>query len=438
MGNGRLNYPTYGRSSDFEEPDATHDASLPVNPTTCSSLVLFGAFDRHNFGDLLFPHLLTAMLPGQSFEFAALAERDLRAFGGHRVSSLEARAHASHLIHVGGELLTCSAWQAAVMLLDREAATAVISRYDKEPVAAADWAARQLGTSRSMPYVAGRDAVKPSGRLIFNAVGGVEWKDMSAGQRNEVMAALRQADWVSVRDHLTQEALRAEGIDVTMCPDPAVMVAQCFGEVILSRQQSGAVKAVRDAFPQGYLACQFSADFGDDASLDALAQGLSRVLAETGLGLVLFRAGAAPWHDDPEPHERLKRRLPSGSARLFSSLGLWDICALIAASRGVACSSLHGRIVALAYGLPRVSLMPPQQGGRPDKRSAFAETWEPHAVPRCVAVNQVESAVMQALDLPVGVLLENAADLCTQYLRSQAQWTRLLPPEKDRFPGLAQ
>ncbi|MBI1285097.1 MAG: polysaccharide pyruvyl transferase family protein [Thiobacillus sp.] len=368
------------------------------------------------------------MLPGQLVEFSALARRDLRAFGGHRVNSLEARAQASDLIHVGGELLTCSAWQAAVMLLDREAATAVISRYDNDPVAAADWAARQLGTSRSMPYVVGRDALTPSGRLIFNALGGVEWTDLSAGQRNEVMAALRQADWVSVRDHVTQEALRAEGIDVPLCPDPAVMVVQCFGGVILNRQHADAVRAMRDAFPQGYLACQFSADFGDDVSLDALAQGLSRVLAETGLGLVLFRAGAAPWHDDPEPYERLQHRLPSGSARRFSSLGLWDICALIAASRGVACSSLHARIVALAYGLPRVSLMPPQQGERPDKRAAFAETWEPHAVPRCVAVNQVESAVLQALDLPAAMLLENAADLSAQYLRSQAQWTRLLPP----------
>jgi hypothetical protein len=346
------------------------------------------------------------------------------------VSALSARAdsHATGLIHVGGELLTCSAWQAAVMLLDRDAAAEVIARYDTEPIAAAEWAARQLGTSRGMPYVAGRDALAPSGRLIFNAVGGVEWDGLSAGQRDEVLTTLRQADWVSVRDHLTQDALRAEGIDVPLCPDPAVMVAQCFGDAILNRQQLGVVRAMRDAFPQGYLACQFSAEFGDDVSLDALARGLSRVIAATGLGLVLFRAGVAPWHDDPEPYEKLQRRLPSGSARRLSSLHLWDICGLIAASCGMVGSSLHGRIVALAHGLPRVSLMPPQQGERPDKRAAFAETWEPYAVPHCVTVDQIESAVMLALDLPAGVLLENAADLREQYLRSQAQWTCLLNP----------
>ncbi len=399
-----------------------------MNPTARSHLVLFGAFDRHNFGDLLFPHLLTAMLPGHAFEYCGLAARDLRALGGHRVSALARRGNArpAHLIHAGGELLTCSAWQAAVMLCDPAAAAAAIARYDNDPATAARWAAQQLGTTRTMPYVTGRDAPAASRRLIFNAAGGVEWAGLSDFQRDEVMSALRQADWVSVRDHVTQAALHAEGLDVPLCPDPAVMVAECCGETIRKHQQHDAVQAMLDVFPQGYLACQFSADFGDDATLDALARGLSSVAAGTGLGLVLFRAGAAPWHDDPALYERLLSRLPPGKARLFGSLHLWDICALIAASRGVVGSSLHGRIVALAHGLPRVSLLPPQQDGRPDKRSAFAETWEPYAVPRCVAASQIEAAVMRALDLPDGMLLENAADLRAQYRQSQAQWTRLL------------
>jgi hypothetical protein len=185
---------------------------------------------------------------------------------------------------------------------------------------------------------------------------------------------------------------------------------------------------MRDAFPQGYLACQFSADFADDASLDALAQGLSKVAAATGLGLALFRAGAAPWHDDPALYESLQRRLPPGTARLFPSLHLWDLCALIAASRGVACSSLHGRIVALAYELPRVSLAPPKQGSRLDKRAAFAETWEPDAIPRSVVVDRIEPALMQALAVPAAILHENAASLRARYLQSQAHWTGLLTP----------
>jgi hypothetical protein len=389
-----------------------------------ASTILFGAFDRHNVGDLLFPHILAALLPGQAFGCAGLAERDLSAFGGHRVTPLA--SGATHLVHAGGELLTCTAWQAAVMLRTPAEAAELVARYDADPAAAAVWAARELGTARAMPYVAGRDALAPGGRLIFNAVGGVEWDFLSAAQRDEVKAALQSADWVSVRDHVTQAALRAEGVDAPLCPDPAVMVAECFGDVIRQHQNQDAVRAMREAFPQGYLACQFSADFADDASLDALAQGLSKVAATTGLGLALFRAGAAPWHDDPALLEALRRRMQPGAARAFPSLHLWDICALIAASRGVVGSSLHGRIVALAHGLPRVSLIPPQQGRRPDKRAAFAETWEPAAMPRSVAVDQVERAVLRALAVPADMLHENAASLRARYLDGQAQWAGLL------------
>jgi len=152
------------------------------------------------------------------------------------------------------------------------------------------------------------------------------------------------------------------------------------------------------------------------------------VVAATGLGLALFRAGAAPWHDDPALYEHVQRRLPAGTLRLFPSLHLWDICALIAASRGTVGSSLHGRIVALAYGLPRVSLKPPQQGRRPDKRTAFAETWEPDAIPRSVALDRIEHALMQALAVPADLLRENAASLRACYLHSQARWAGLLTP----------
>jgi hypothetical protein len=72
--------------------------------------------------------------------------------------------------------------------------------------------------------------------------------------------------------------------------------------------------------------------------------------------------------------------------------------------------------------------VPPQQGRRPDKRAAFAETWEPDAVPRSVTPDRIEPALMQALAVPAGVLHENAANLRACYLHSQAQWTGLLTP----------
>ena len=367
-------------------------------------------------------------MPGRRLAVAGLAERDLTAFGGHRVQALSALAHpgSGHLIHAGGELLTCTAYQAAVMLLEPEQAAAAIASYDSDPVGAAAWAAGQLGTTRAMPYVVGRDAMTVPGRLIFNAVGGVEWASLTAAQRGEVLAALKSADWVSVRDRLTQAAMRAEGVEAGLCPDPAVMVVECFGDLIDQHRQRGEVGKITRRFPQGYLACQFGTEFADDVTLIELARGLASVCTETGFRLVLFRAGAAPWHDSLEPYDRLQAKLPAGTAHIFESLHLWDICALIAGSRGFCGSSLHGRIVALAYGLPRVSLIAPQQGARPSKTAAFAETWEPDSVPRGVAATELERALGRALALPASALLKTAAAMCGLFRASQTQWNTML------------
>ena len=45
-------------------------------------LILFGAFDRHNFGDLLLAQVAAGCFPERELHFAGLADRDLRAWDG--------------------------------------------------------------------------------------------------------------------------------------------------------------------------------------------------------------------------------------------------------------------------------------------------------------------------------------------------------------------
>jgi len=185
--------------------------------------------------------------------------------------------------------------------------------------------------------------------------------------REEVLAKLRAADWVGVRDSLTLAHLSAAGIAATLLPDPAVLTAELFGERIRARCDAGEVAAVRAVFPQGYLAVQFAAEHGDDATLARMAEGLARQAA--GRGVVFFRAGAAPWHDDIEAYRRLAVRLPG--TRLFETLDIWDICALLAASAAFCGTSLHGRIVAEAFGVPVLERIVPVG----PKLAAWRDTW---------------------------------------------------------------
>ena len=210
------------------------------------------------------------------------------------------------------------------------------------------------------------------GAVAFNGVGGVDLDRRDPALREEVQAKLRTADRIGVRDTRTLAHLAAAGISATLMPDAAVLTAELFGERIRARAECGEVAAVRRAFPQGFLAVQFAAALGDDATLARIADGLARAAA--GRGIVFFRAGAAPWHDDLAVYRRAAEIFRGGDAAPawgFESLDIWDICALIAASDGFCGGSLHGRIVAEAFGVPVVEGIVPVG----PKVAAWRETW---------------------------------------------------------------
>lgn len=395
-----------------------------------SRTILFGAFDRHNFGDMLFPHVATALLREKEARFAGVAKRDLSVYGGHATEPLALWAHEFtgeriDIIHVGGEILTCDAWQAAVMVSSEEEAQRAIASYDKDADARLEWGRSLLHTERKIPYVAGKNQFSKAGACIFCGVGGVELANLAPSFRDEVLTTLKEADYLGVRDRLTMRSLAEQGIDAKLVPDPAVMADALFGDRIRRHGREGEPARVRTAFPGGYLAVQFSADFGDDVTLRVLAEQLDHVVSENGMGLVLFRAGAAPWHDDREVFRRLAPLLHRSTPWLFESLNLWDICALIAGSRGYCGSSLHGRIVATAYALPRLNIIHPRLVGMPSKQEAYARTWD-EAEPAVVGVERLAAEMSKAMAENTAARQETSDRLCALYRQSANEWIRLL------------
>lgn len=382
-------------------------------------ILLFGAYDRHNFGDLLFPHIAAALLPGRRMIHAGLAARDLRPYGGHQTRAiaslaLELRGQPLHILHVGGELLTCDAWEAAVMLQAPERAQAIIARYEHDMAARRAWAMQAVGSGDQAPYCIARGLFPTARKVAYCAVGGVGLAERSAAMRDEVLAKLRTADSVSVRDQVTQAHLAAAGINTMLMPDPAVLVQELFGDEIRKHAHHGEPAQVRAALPQGYLAVQLSADFGDDATLNLIAVQLDEVARAIGLAIVLFRAGAAPWHDDLACYRRLVAHMHAPAVWLFSSLHLWDICALIANSRGYCGSSLHGRIIAAAYGLPRVNVRWRNSDEIPSKLQAYCDSWELPGLPARLAVDAIGDFMRDAVAIPRAELLQHAREMALE------------------------
>lgn len=330
-------------------------------------LILFGAFDRHNLGDLLLARLAAWRAAPRPWLAVGLRGGDQRPWGGFQVLPLNAvratwsqdyGAAVMEIVHVGGEILDTDTWEAAVMLHSPDAARQRVADFDRDPTARLAWAQDWLGCPRLAPYLLGPGAVPVGSRRQFHALGGVGLGGRSAAFKDEVGAALAAVGDLAVRDRHTRAALAELGIAATLAPDPVAVAGVFLKELI----------ATAAAPPGPYLAVQCAADFGDDANLDALAA----ILRREQLPVIIFRAGAAPWHDDLQVCVRLAARLP-GRARICSSLHIAEICALIAGATACLASSLHALLVAAAFGVPRWGLE--YRPGAGAKLRAYAETW---------------------------------------------------------------
>lgn len=357
--------------------------------------ILFGAFDRHNFGDLLLGETARMLMSPDPVVFAGLADRDLSACGGERVRAITALAKEwcdcpAEVLHVGGELLTCTLYEAAVMLQSDEEAQRAMGRHETDPDGGYIWAARYLGLDQAIAYQVSRRLFRSSGFFGYLGVGGMELDRLPDEVRRHVISRLDEADHVWVRDRETHRQLAIAGVSAQLAPDPVELSAILFGSVVEERPFSGQQRAIHERYPSGYLAVQFSADFGDDATLEIIGRQLQQIRQENGLGIVLFRAGAAPWHDRPEVYRRLQQRMADPEATVFDSLNILDICTLLARSRGYLGSSLHARIVAEAFGHPAVSLV--QKAGERSKSGSYVASWRPDALGTVVSPEKMAAA----------------------------------------------
>ncbi|MCX7673098.1 MAG: polysaccharide pyruvyl transferase family protein [Thiobacillaceae bacterium] len=380
---------------------------------TKAPLILFGACDRHNLGDLLLMRIAQALVAPRRVVVAGVAGRDLRPYGGPRTRALArvaqqwGRRHRdapADLLHVGGELITCSLYEAAVMTLEPAAAAAVIALYDRDPSARQHWAQQVLQLRQRLAYLADKGLFARPGRFLHLALGGVEFARLPPDARAEAVRRLSSSDALTVRDRISRDALARVGIAAGLVPDAAVLTAELFGRRIAAHARAGEAALVAGRFPQGYAAVQFAAEFGDDATLSGLAAALDCIAAQTGWGLVLFRAGAAPWHDDREVYLRLLQRLKA-PAHLFDALNIWQICALLSHARLYLGSSLHGRIVAACFGVPGISLVPSVEQMRTGKAAAYLATWHP-GEPTAVTPEALPAAVPMALAQPASALAQ--------------------------------
>jgi polysaccharide pyruvyl transferase WcaK-like protein len=189
---------------------------------------------------------------------------------------------------------------------------------------------------------------------------------------------VRSARSVSVRDRRSFAGYAALSQNVRLEPDAVHAI---------SRSQSFALDKLHGLDLDDYVVVQIRADSIRERGLDYVAGALAELARR--YSIAFLAAGTAFGHDNIALYyalsERLKALPGTRPATVLTARDTPSIVGAIARSAAWVGTSLHGRIVATSYDVPRVSL-------RNEKVANYARSWE-SLYPADVPIGQVTEAV---------------------------------------------
>ncbi|MFT4214399.1 MAG: polysaccharide pyruvyl transferase family protein [Microbacterium sp.] len=295
---------------------------------------------------------------------------------------------------VGGEVGSASVEFAYRTAYGEEAFTQLMALSPRERRIALERATE--GPLNDIPYLIRPSAHgRPDAALVLNSVG-VAGLARSQGARRAILeATLREAAFVSVRDRGSHEALDSLGIAHTVAPDLVHTLPR-----------------VHPVSPpdSSYALVQIPEFAIKEHGFEAWVAALASSVPLTRMPIRLFLAGTAPAHDSARTAERIQaalQALTGDEVELSAARGTWARVDEIAQAAMWLGGSLHGRVVAAAYRVPRVSI-----GSW--KVDQYARTWDP-GFPLGVTPDSLREAVEFATTMPDRA---NPEALASQALRS--------------------
>jgi hypothetical protein len=373
------------------------------------TLAICGAFDRFNFGDLLFPRILARqfepMLGDQwKLSYHGIVACPLASMGGvdtqpltplYRKGTLEP---GSVVIIAGGEVLGAT-WETLAQYLAGPRVTAyatlrgLVGRQRREGLAK-----RIFGSPSYSAFVPRLSDFPVPVKIAYNAVGGTAIQNHSPEVVRALASIVGQASHIGVRDAETRTLLAGGGLDaqrVDVAPDCAVLMSQLFPIDALRRDAAPATKKLLDAHPAGYVAMHAGKSIKPDERPRVAAQ-LAQVHRRTGLPAMLLPASRIDPQDDRPVLADIARHMTTPHVTA-ADCGAMDMTLLLACSRAIVATSLHCNIIAVSYAVPHIPL-----GSSIHKLRAFLATWDIPEHQQAVPVDQLAEVMdkVLAVDAP--------------------------------------
>lgn len=350
---------------------------------------IIGAFDRYNYGDLLFPIILEEyikkynqkLLKNFDIEFYGLVESDLSNVGGKKTKALKnlyksSQEKGSMIIVSGGDVLPARISSMDIDLSQNKTSMLVkkVLRKTMGTRRFESISMKKFDLNYRFPWIVDSEVFKNQ-YIVYNAVGGSTLNTLPDYEYKEILKDLDKSTYISVRDEKSFENVISS--KPKLYPDSATIMSEFFDISFLEKNISQKVKDAVKSCSNGYICIQsnFSSIRGKE---EILIKEAEKICKENNYKLVLLPIGLAANHDDNIALRALKK-LSTIDPIHIEDVNIYDIMYFIAKSKFFAGTSLHGNITSMAYGVKHIGL-----NKEISKLDRYLNTWDLEEQNHCI------------------------------------------------------
>lgn len=339
-------------------------------------ILMLGAYDRYNYGDLLFPYVLEYFFEKsntkQVLEYFGVVSSDLRAVGGKPTKSIRDFYKAcsdnnynNHVIIAGGECVAVK-WGAYSKSLSKEfqLINKLFSKFSSE-IHANPIIKRILGGRTDFVFSINKDGLNCVSNVFYNSLGASTILTLNKNSLVQLEKTLNKVDYLSVRDDKSRQNLNRLDIDASLYPDSAICMSDIFPVKVLERKVSTDVLDFVSR-KQKFIFFQFNESIEKRYNSEIRTE-LEKINDNTDFEICFCPIGIARAHDDLIALKKMYSSL-SFQPQFFEDVTIWDIMYLIANSSAYVGSSLHGAITAMSFEIPYYGLVV-------EKLDSYLKTW---------------------------------------------------------------
>ncbi len=373
------------------------------------NILIIGAFDRYNYGDLLFPLIIEKQLSTYgielSFRYFGLVRSDLSGVGGLPTEGLQDFYKACeegdspvHVMVAGGEALGVT-WHSLLASLNP-----VFQRINRHHVKLSQYvninslSKHYLKGRTKLPFAFTKNDFRNVQTVLLNSLGGSGLNETAFGKFPHLRTQLKEVDYLAVRDQITVENLAAQEIQAELYPDSAILMSHFYPLPFLEKHITAQVREYVASHRGNYVFYQINkkTTVGKEG---LMAEQLDRIFSDDGVQLCLCPIGKALNHDDHIALTKVKSLLKSPST-YFDADNIWDIMYLIANAKAYIGTSLHGAITAMSFEVPHVGL-------KVEKLNAYLGTWGVKGNDFAVDFDQLYSQYQAVTAIPKSVFAKS-------------------------------